>query len=153
MPKNSAGEFFTVALISGNDKVWIRKGVYQGFPSKLLCLTVPKNSVGESFTVAIFSGIEKVWIGGGEYQDLLSKILCLTVPKKSVGESFCVALISGSKKVWIGWGGVSSFSVENFMSHSAENFRRGVLYCCINFEYRKSLEKRWGSIKVFRRKF
>ena len=39
-------------------------------------------------------------------------------------------------------GGVSRFSVENFLSHSAENFRREILYCCINFGYRKSLEKR-----------
>ena len=118
-------------------KVWINKGLYQGFPSKNLCLTVPKLkiSVGESFTVALILGIEKFWIREGEYQDLLSKILCLTVPKNSVGESFTVALISGSEKVWIGWGGrVSSFSVENIMCHSAENFRRGVLYCCINFE-------------------
>ena len=51
-------------------------------------------------------------------------------------------------------GGVSRFSVENFLSHSAENFRRGILYCCIDFGYRKSLNKRWGgSIKIFRRKF
>ena len=38
--------------------------------------------------------------------------------------------------------GVLLFSVENFLSHSAENFRRGIRYCCINFGYRKSLEKR-----------
>ncbi len=29
--------------------------------------------------------------------------------------------------------GVSSFPVENFLSHSAELFRRGILQCCINF--------------------
>ena len=39
--------------------------MYQGFPSKFLCLTVPKDSVGESFTVAFFSGSEKVWIRVG----------------------------------------------------------------------------------------
>ena len=112
-------------------------GEYQDFPSKNSCLTVPKMkfSVGESFTVALILSIEKFWIREEEYQDLLSKILGLTVPKISVGESFTVALISGSEKVWIGWGGrVSSFSAENIMCHSAESFRRGVLYCCINFE-------------------
>ncbi len=42
-------------------------GVYQKFPSKILCLTVPtKISVGESFIVALLSGIEKVWRRGGE---------------------------------------------------------------------------------------
>ena len=63
--------------------------------------------------------------GRGEYQDFPSKIFCLTVPKIFVGESCTVALISGIEKVWIrGGGGVSRFSVENFLSHSAENLRR-----------------------------
>ena len=86
---------------------------------------------------------------GGEYQDFPSKIFCLTVPKISVGESFTVALISGIEKVWIRGGGVSRFSVENFLSHSAENFRRGILHCCINFGYRKSLDKRGGGVSSF----
>ena len=51
-----------------------------------------------------------------------------------------------------GGGGVSRFSVENFLSHSAEIFRRGILYCCNNFGYRKSLDKR-GGIPIFRRSF
>ena len=29
-----------------------------------------------------------------------------------------------------------------FLSHSAENFRSGIFYCCINFGYRKSVEQR-----------
>ena len=46
--------------------------------------------------------------------------------KFSMGESFSVSLISGIEKVWIGdGGGVSRFCVGNFLSHSAENFRRG----------------------------
>ena len=49
-------------------------------------------------------------------------------------------------------GGVSRLSVENFFSHSAENFRRGIFYCCNNFGYRKILDKRGGSIKIFRGK-
>ena len=44
---------------------------------------------------------------------------------------------------------MSRFSVENFLSHSAENFRRGILYCCINFGYRKSLDKRGGGVSSF----
>ena len=40
-------------------------GVYQGFPSKILCLTVPETSVGETFTVALILGIDKVWIRAG----------------------------------------------------------------------------------------
>ncbi len=107
-----------------------------------------KISVGESFIVAINSGIEKsLEERGGRYQDFPSTIFCLTVTKISVGESFTVALITGSEKVWIGGGEVSRFSVEKFLSHSAEDFRRGLLYCCINFW------GRGGGIKILRRKF
>ena len=68
-----------------------------------------------------------------EYQDFASKIFCLTVRKTFVGESFAVAIISAAEKVWRRGGGVSRFSVENFISPSAGNFRRGNLYCCIFF--------------------
>ena len=61
MPKISVGESFTVALISGTEKVWIGGGEYQDFPSKNFCLTVPKISVGEIFPVALISGIEKCY--------------------------------------------------------------------------------------------
>ena len=41
---------------------------------------------------------------------------------------------------------MSRFSVENFLSHSAETFRRGTLLCCVseNFWWRKSLWIRSG---------
>ncbi len=39
---------------------------------------------------------------------------------------------------------MSGFSVEKFQSHSAEKFCMGILYCCINFGYRKYLDKRGG---------
>ena len=34
-------------------------------------------------------------------------------------------------------GGVSRFSIESFLSHSAGIFRRGTLSCFTNFEYRE----------------
>ena len=48
VPKISVGESFTVALISGSEKVYGQEGgrEYQDFPSKIFCLTVPKISVG-----------------------------------------------------------------------------------------------------------
>ena len=106
-------------------------------------VSVPKIFAGEPFC-AVFqknSVSEKVYGWEGEYQDFPSKIFCLTVPKTSVGESFSVALISGTEKVWRR-GGVWRFYVEKFLSHIAKKFRRGILYCCINFGYRKSLDKR-----------
>ena len=41
-----------------------------------------------------------------------------------VGEPFGVSLISGMGNVWIRGGDINIF-VENYLSHSAENFRRG----------------------------
>ena len=49
-------------------------------------------------------------------------------------------------------GGLSRFSVESFLSHSADKFRRAIFYGCIIFGYRESLDKRGGSIKIFRGK-
>ena len=53
---------------------------------------------------------------------------CLTVPKKMVGETFCAVFQknSGSEKFMDKRGGeFSRLSIENFLSHSAKNFRRG----------------------------
>ena len=54
-----------------------------------------------------------------------SKSFCLTVLKFSVGETFTVALSTGIEKIWVKEWGVSTISVENFLSHSAEKFRKG----------------------------
>ena len=62
MPKISVGGgCFSVSLISGIEKVWIRGGEYQDFPSKNICLTVPKIFVGEPFRVSLISGTEKLY--------------------------------------------------------------------------------------------
>ena len=37
---------------------------------------------------------------------------------------------------------MSRFSVEKLLSHSAVTFCTGILYCCNNFGYRKTLVKR-----------
>ena len=115
-----------------------------------------KNSVVEPFSVSLIAGTEKVWIreGVGEYQHFPSKIICLTVPKQLfVEEPFSVSLIAGTENVWIREGGVSRFSVEDFLSHSAESFRRRTFSCFTNCGYRKSLDKTGGSIKILRRRF
>ena len=41
-------------------------------------------------------------------------------------------------------GGVSRYSVEKSLSHSAENFCRRILYCCNNFGYREILDRTGG---------
>ena len=60
--KNAVGEPFSLSLISGIEKVWMRGwGLKecQDFPSKFSCLTVPKVFVGQPFRVSLFSGIER----------------------------------------------------------------------------------------------
>ncbi len=105
---------------------------------------MPKISVGESFSVALIFGEE-----GGGYQKFTSKCFCLTVPTKfSVVESFIVALILGIEKVWRRGGGIKIFGRKFLPQIADENFRRGLLYCCINFWGRGG-----GGIKILRRKF
>ena len=104
VPKKFVGESFSVSLISGIEKLWIRGGrEYRDFPSKIFCLTVPKNFVGEPFSVSLISGIENFYASEGYVTifDFLSKFFCLTVPKNFVGEPFCAVFpkISGSEKV------------------------------------------------------
>ena len=63
VPRNFAVKPFSVSLLSGVEKVWIKEGEYQDFLSKIFCLTVLKNFVGEPFC-AVFQknfGSEKVF--------------------------------------------------------------------------------------------
>ena len=43
-------------------------------------------------------------------------------------DSFAVALVSGSEKFWIGGGGSIKIIRPFCLSHSVENFRRGIPY-------------------------
>ena len=107
-----------------------KRGVeYQDFLSKVFCVTVPEISVGETFFVALISGIEKVWIrGGGVIRIFRRKLIVSQCRKLWQGNPFVFHKICLPEKVYELEGvGVSRFSVENFLSHSAENFRRGTL--------------------------
>ena len=46
---------------------------------------------------------------------------------------------------------MSRFSVENFLSHSAENFRKVILYCVTNAGIKKFYASE-GYVTIFRRK-
>ena len=64
VPKNFVGKPFSLSIISGIEKVWMRRwglGECQDFPSNFSCLTVPKNFVGQPFRVSLFSVIEKFY--------------------------------------------------------------------------------------------
>ena len=94
----------------------------------------------------------------GGCQDFPPKVFCLTVPNISVGEAFSVAIDSGVEKFWIrvGGGGRGYQDFPSiFLSHSAENVRRGILLCRVSekLPLRKSLWIRGGvsrlSIEIF----
>ena len=68
VPKNFVGKPFSLSLISGIEKVWMRGwglGECQDFPSNFSCLTVPKNFVGQPFRVSLFSVIETFYASEG----------------------------------------------------------------------------------------
>ena len=57
------GETFSVSLIWGIEKVWIRVGgEYQDFPSKFFCLTVTKSSVGGNPLVLCYFPVSEKFV-------------------------------------------------------------------------------------------
>ena len=92
-----------------------------------------------------------LWIrGGGGVTKIPSKISCLKVPKDFVEEPFSLSLVSGIEKIYGSEGYVTILRLK-FLSHSAENFRRGTLLWCVseNFWWRKSLWIRRGECQNF----
>ena len=151
VPKISVGESFTVAKISGIEKVWIREGGDdQDFPSNFfLSHSAEKFCWGTLRCIRKFRAAKNFMHqrGGGRrgYQEFPSKIFCLTVPKISVGESFTVAKISGIEKVWIREGGDDQdFPSNFFLSHSAEKFCWGTLRCIRKFRAAKNFMHQRG---------
>ncbi len=100
MPKNFAGETFSVSLISVTEKFCNLEGYVTVFDflSKIFCLTVPKNFVGEPFGVSEIFWYRKILCFRRLCQDFHSKKSCLTVPKNFAGETFSVSLISVTEK-------------------------------------------------------
>ena len=79
------------------------------------------------------------------------------MPKNFVGEPFCAVFqtFPVAKKIMSNRGGggfLSRFYFKNFLSHSADKFRRKILYCCNNFAYRK-VWLRGGEYQGFSSKF
>ena len=136
MPKNFVEEPDCVSENFGSRKTLCLRGEYHDFVLEICCLTIPKNFVGEPFFVSQNLWYrKKLWIRrGGGVITVFSQNFFLTVPKNFVVEPFWSVFQkkSGSEKKIMDkrGGGVSRFSVENFLSHSAEKFHRGTLLCC-----------------------
>ena len=129
-------------------------GEYQYFSSKIICLRVPKDFVGEHFSVSLISGIQKIYVSEGYVTifDFQSKLFVSQCPKIPWANPslMCFRKSPVAKKFKDEkWGRVLRFSVENFLSRSAKNFRWGTLLCFINFGYRKCLDKKGGLSKFF----
>ena len=151
VPKNFVGEPFSVSLISGTEKSLDKRGGSIKIFRRIFFSHSAEIFRGGIIYCCNNFGYRKKLDKRGGVSKFSVEFVFLTVLKNSVGVSFTVAIISGIKKVWIREGGVSRFSVKKFLCHSAEKFCRLLVYCCNNFGYRKSLDKRGGSIKTFRR--
>ena len=90
------------------------------------CLTVPKIFVEGLPDFQKVSGIWNFEGLEGVIIFLPSKIFCLTVPEKFVKEQLCVSETFWYRKFSCRRG-ASRFCVANFLSHSTEKFRRGIL--------------------------
>ena len=108
-----------------------RKRGYHDFPSKTCCLTVPGNFVGGLFIVSLISGIENfdAWEG---YVTIFCLKFCLAVSKFLVADRLSAVFqkSSGSEKLMnergTGWKIIMIFH-QNFLAHSAEKIRSGML--------------------------
>ena len=92
MPKNAIGEPFSLSLISGIEKVWMRGwggGECQDFPSKISCLTVPKKFAGQPFRVSLISGIEKIYASEGYVTIFCRNLLSHSDEKVRRGTLLC----------------------------------------------------------------
>ena len=115
-----------------------------------------KTSPGKYSVFQKISGREKYFMdkrGGGAYHDFPSKFLSHRTETKSfVKEPFCFPEIFWYRKnLWIR-GGISRLSVEIFMSHRAENFRKEILLFLRKILVSKSFMDEVGGITFFRRK-
>ena len=72
-----------------------------------------------------------------------------TETKSFVKERFCFSENFWYRKIFWIRGGISRFSVEIFMSHSAERFRKGILLFFRKFLVSKSLMDEKGGYHVF----
>ena len=92
VPKNAVGEPFSLSLISGIEKVWMRGwglGECQDFPSKFSCLTVPKNFVGQPFRVSLISVLEKFYASEGYVTIFCRNFLSHSAEKLRRGTLLC----------------------------------------------------------------
>ena len=108
----------------------------------------------ESFTVALLTGTEKIGRrGGGVSRFYVENLLSHSAEKfDSCGNPLLLNYFRVPKKIGEE-GGVSRFYVEKFLTHSVATFRRGIFTAAFFFPIaKKFMDKKGGSVKIFRRK-
>ena len=135
-------------------RLWIRDGTIR-ILRRIFFVSVPKNTVGDPFSLSIISGIKKYWMRGwcgGMSRFSVENFLSHSAEKR-LGEPFSHSSVLGIEKVWISGGGgrkgVSQVSVESFLSHNAEIFSGGTLQCCVSVFQKNSGSKKSYGYQVF----
>ena len=127
-----------------------RRGASRFCRNFLSHMTETRSFVKEPFCFPEIFWYRKKFMDKRGHITISSRNFCLTVPKNFVGESFSVSLTSGPEKIWIKeGGGVYQDFPSKIFCLSAEKFCRGIVYCCYNFGYRKSLDKGGGGVSRF----
>ena len=129
-----------------------RRGGFITIVCQSLCRTLPKKFLGESSFVSEKFGHRKfLWKREeGVYHDFLQS-LCLTVPKNFVWQPLSVSEEINFRKKLTDNKGISLFSVDKFLFHSAKKTRAETVRC-----FRKYLvlqmffdKRRGGCITIF----
>ena len=113
---------------------------YHDFPLKNFCLSVENFRRGTLLCFRKFLVSKNVrGRGRGRVSRFSVKILSHSTESFRKGTLLCFRNFRVAKNFMPKWG-ISRFSTENFLSHSAEKCR-GTLLCCVseNFRYRKIL--------------
>ena len=120
-------------------------GEYHVSPSKTFYLTVPKNFVGEHFGVSENFGYRKILCirEGGGITFSVKNFLSHSTKKFRLGTLRCFRKFRVSQN-FMHKKRISLNSVENFLSHSAENFVRESYCFWENFWFRKVLWMKRG---------
>ena len=154
--KNFVGEPFSVSQNFWYRKsLWIRGGGVSRFSVEVFVSLYRKISLENTLVFQKNSFIENFHAqeGGGASRFCRKFLSYRTETKSFVKEPACFPEIFWYRKnLWIR-GGLSRFAVEIFMSHSAENFRKGILLFLRKFLVAKSFMDEKGGITFFRRKF
>ena len=99
--------------------------------------------VGEPFSASLLSDIEKFYAYEGSITIFCQKFFVTQCRKNSSGSPsmLCFRKFPLAKKFMDkrGGGGYQGFPSKIYLSHSAENFRRGTLYCFIDLGFGKML--------------